>query len=79
MLAALGQFYAVEKRWDESIDHLKRAAEAAPNVPVYRHQYAVALGLFVAATLLSVWRARAASEAQHPKTSQATSRPSSEV
>ena len=42
-LAALGQFYAAEQRWDESIDMLNAAMMAAPEDTMHRYQLAVAL------------------------------------
>ncbi|MGC1274101.1 MAG: tetratricopeptide repeat protein [Planctomycetaceae bacterium] len=43
ILAALGQYLAGEKRWGESLSLLERAADAAPDEPLYRHHFAVAL------------------------------------
>ncbi len=40
---ALGQFYAAQKRWPESIQHLNEAVLAAPDEKTYRYHFAVAL------------------------------------
>jgi tetratricopeptide (TPR) repeat protein len=42
ILAARGQFYASQKRWPEARRDLTTAIAAAPNVPIYKHQLAVA-------------------------------------
>jgi tetratricopeptide (TPR) repeat protein len=42
VLAACGQFYASQKRWNESFQYLTAAIGNAPNVPIYKHQLAVA-------------------------------------
>jgi tetratricopeptide (TPR) repeat protein len=40
---ALGQFYAEQERWDEALESLNLAVQAAPNERVYHFHYAVAL------------------------------------
>jgi tetratricopeptide (TPR) repeat protein len=42
ILAARGQFYASQKHWPEARRDLSMAIAAAPNVPIYKHQLAVA-------------------------------------
>jgi len=42
-LDAIGQFYASQKRWDDTIDVLNKAMLAAPREPLYRFHLAVAL------------------------------------
>jgi Tfp pilus assembly protein PilF len=42
ILAARGQFYASQRRWPEARRDLTTAIAAAPNVPIYKHQLAVA-------------------------------------